>query len=501
MKRSLLTIITFLSLLTAPCYAQEEKTIDEKINEVVGPATEAVSDIIFFSVPVTDEISIPLILVWLFCGALFFTVYLRFVNITGLKHSINIVLGKYTDKDHPGEVTHFQALATALSGTVGLGNIAGVAVAISLGGPGATLWMILAGLLGMSSKFVECTLAVKFRAIDHRGVVSGGPMYYLRQGFEQRGWKHMGMFLAGFFAVMCVGGSLGGGNIFQSNQAVQQVISLPFLQGTFIAGNAWFVGLLMAVLVALTIIGGIKSIARVTEKIVPFMCGLYAVAVIVVVVTNISRIDDAFVEIISGAFNGDAVAGGFVGTLIQGIRRAMFSNEAGMGSAAIAHSAVKTNEPVTEGFVANLEPFVDTVVVCTMTAVVIVITGAYETASANDGIQLTSFAFSTVISWFPYVLSVIVVLFAFSTMISWSYYGLKAWTFLFGKSRIAELSYKFLFCTVIVAGSSMQVTNVVNFSDAMIFAMSIPNIIGLYVMAPIVKREIQSFYEKIGVKS
>jgi AGCS family alanine or glycine:cation symporter len=481
-------------------FAQEienlDKTVDERINEAIAPATQAISDIIFFSFPVTEEISIPFILVWLMIGAVFFTFYLRFVNITGFKHAIDIVKGKYTHEGDPGEVTHFQALSAALSGTVGLGNIAGVAIAISLGGPGATFWMIMAGLFGMTSKFVECTLAVKYRDIDAKGVVFGGPMYYLSKGLSEKGMKGFGAFLAAFFAIMCIGGSLGAGNMFQINQAAQQLLNLPFLKGTFLAESAWIVGVVMAFLVASVIIGGIKSIAKVTEKIVPFMCILYIVGAFIVIFANLENLGGAFAAIFNGAFSGTAVAGGVVGVLIQGIRRAAFSNEAGIGSAAIAHSAVKTSEPVTEGFVASLEPFVDTVVVCTMTALVIIITNAY-TMDAGDGIQLTSFAFATVISWFPYLLSIAVVLFAFSTMISWSYYGLKSWTYLFGVSKFSDYSFKTIFCIFIVIGSSLSLGNVVDFSDAMIFAMSFPNLIGLYILSPLVKKDMQSFIHRV----
>jgi AGCS family alanine or glycine:cation symporter len=371
-----------------------------------------------------------------------------------------------------------------------------VAIAISLGGPGATFWMIIAGLFGMTSKFVECTLAVKYRDIDENGVVFGGPMYYLSKGLAEKGLKKAGIFLAIFFSIMCVGGSFGAGNMFQINQAAQQILNLPFLRDTFLADSAWIIGLIMAVLVASVIIGGIKSIARVTEKIVPFMCIFYVIAAIVVILSNLEHVPAAFAAIFIGAFKGAAVGGGLVGVLIQGIRRAAFSNEAGIGSAAIAHSAVKTSEPVTEGFVASLEPFVDTVIVCTMTALVIVITDAY-TMNVGDGIQLTSYAFSTVITWFPYLLTVAVVLFAFSTMISWSYYGLKSWTYLFGTSKVSDYSFKLIFCLFIVIGSSLSLGNVTDFSDAMIFAMSFPNIIGLYILAPLVKNDINSFVTRI----
>ncbi|MFA0962530.1 alanine/glycine:cation symporter family protein [Roseivirga sp. BDSF3-8] len=498
MKRFILAF-SFLLLACTGAMAQEEKGIDQLINEKVAPATEVISNIVFVSFEVAEGISIPFILVWLLFGALFFTLYLKFINIRGFGRALQIVKGKYSSEDDPGEVTHFQALTAALSGTVGLGNIAGVAIAVSLGGPGATFWMIIAGLLGMSSKFTECTLAVKFRDVHADGSVSGGPMHYLRKGFANKGFGGIGMFLAGFFAIMCIGGSFGGGNMFQVNQAAQQFVAVTGGPDTYIGQNTWVFGVIMAVLVAIVIIGGIQSIAKVTEKIVPIMCAVYVLGALIVLGANFTAIPAAFGAIIDGAFNGSAVAGGIVGTLIQGIRRAAFSNEAGVGSAAIAHSAVKTRKPVTEGFVASLEPFVDTVVVCTITALVIIISGTY-TMETSDGIAITSAAFASVIEWFPLVLAVAVMLFAFSTMISWSYYGLKSWTFLFGKSHLSELSYKFIFCCFVVLGAATNLQAIVDFSDAMIFAMSFPNLIGLYVLAPLVKKELNEFVADINNK-
>ncbi|WP_255345319.1 sodium:alanine symporter family protein [Pontibacter sp. BAB1700] len=358
-------------------------TIDEKIEAAVAPTAQFISDIIFYEVQVAGT-GIPLILVWLLAGALFFTVYLGFVNIRGFKYALDIVRGKYNQPGAPGEVSHFQALTAAVSGTVGLGNIAGVAIAISLGGPGATFWMIMAGLFGMSTKFVSCTLGVKYRDVHADGTVSGGPMHYLKKGLQERGMTGLGKFLAAFFAVMCIGGALGAGNMFQINQATQQFISVTGgAEASFFGGgNSWMFGLIMAVLVGLVILGGMKSIARVTEKVVPLMCGVYIVAAIIVLLVNFTLIPAAFVAIFEGAFTTTAIGGGVVGVMIQGLRRGIFSNEAGIGSASIAHSAVKTNMPVTEGFVASLEPFIDTVVVCTMTALVIVVTGAIPRTQA-----------------------------------------------------------------------------------------------------------------------
>ncbi|MDX2286136.1 MAG: alanine/glycine:cation symporter family protein [Bacteroidia bacterium] len=439
----------------------------------------------------------PLVVLFLILGATFFTLYFKFVNIRQFLLSLNVVRGKYTEKGETGEVSHFQALATALSGTVGLGNIAGVAIAISVGGPGATFWMIVAGLLGMSSKFVECTLGVAYRRVDANGIVSGGPMYYLSRGFSDRGWHGLGKFMAGFFAVMCIGGSFGGGNMFQANQSFKQIAGLEFVQNTWLADNGWFFGLVMAGMVAVVIIGGIQSIAKVTDKMVPFMCGIYVLAGLVIIGMNAGEIPRMLGEIFTQAFAPTAVAGGFIGVLIQGFRRAAFSNEAGVGSASIAHSAVRTNYPASEGIVALLEPFIDTVIVCTTTALVIIITNNHLDPSAGDGVALTSKAFSSQIPFFKYILTLAVFLFAFSTMISWSYYGLKAWTYLFGHNRIADFSYKLIFCAFIVVGSAANLGAVTDFSDAMIFAMSIPNIIGLVILAPVVRRELDRYLHKV----
>lgn len=436
--------------------------------------------------------NIPFIVVWLLFGALFFTIRMGFINFRGFKHSFQLASGKYDDPDAPGQITHFQALATAVSGTVGLGNIAGVAVAISLGGAGATFWMILAGLLGMSSKFVECTLGVKYRFINSEGRVFGGPMNYLRYGLEKRNKKGLGKVLAAVFSVLAIGASFGGGNMFQSNQAFEQLEG----QFPFLAGNGFYFGLVTALLVGVVIIGGINSIAKVTEKIVPIMAGVYILGCFTVIFINIENILPALNAIYEGAFNSTALKGGIIGVLIVGFQRAAFSNEAGVGSAAIAHSAAKTNHPPSEGFVALLEPFIDTVVVCTLTALVLIFTGMHE-VEGMAGAQLTSDAFGSVISWFPYVLTLAVFLFAFSTMISWSYYGMRAWTYLFGKSKRSEIIYKVMFLIFVVIGASVSLGAVLDFSDMMILAMSFPNIIGLYIMSGEVRSDLRSYMKKL----
>ena len=502
LKRLLLPLFALL-----PMFTWAQSSIDDRINGIMEPVTNAIMSVIFFTVPIGGGMEVPFVLIWLLLGAIIFTVYNGFVNITAFRHALDVVRGKFDDPNHKGEVSHFQALTAALSGTVGVGNIAGVAVAVSLGGPGATFWMIVAGLLGMSSKFVECTLGTKYRKVNADGSVSGGPMYYLRDGLAKQGKAGLGKVLAALFAIACIGGSFGGGNMVQINQATSQLIAVTGGEASMFYGNGWMFGAMMAVVVAVIIIGGIKSIARVTDKVVPFMVGVYILGALAVLFGNFTEIPAAFGKILSGAFDSDAMYGGLVGVLIQGFKRAAFSNEAGIGSASIAHSAAKTDEPVSEGVVALLEPFIDTVVICTMTALVIVISGYGEfdqasvLASAKAGeleaINLTSSAFSQTLSWFPLVLSIAVILFALSTMISWSYYGLKSWTFLFGETKAMDYTYKALFCAFVVVGSAISAQSVFDFGDAMIFAMCFPNVLGLYFMAREVKEDLTDYMRRV----
>jgi AGCS family alanine or glycine:cation symporter len=492
-----------LSATALPTLAQEAMSLDEKVNATFAASTGWFVSLIFAPFPGT---AFPWIVMWLVVAATVFTLYFGFVQFRFFRHAIQLVKGDYSDPNDAGEVSHFQALATALSGTVGLGNIAGVAVAVGIGGPGATFWMILAGLLGMASKFTECTLGVKYRNEYPDGSVSGGPMYYISKGFGELGLPG-GKFLAVLFSIFCILGALGGGNMFHANQAHAQIAGIT---GDF---PGWITGLVFAVVVFAVIVGGIKSIANVTEKVVPFMGILYVGAALIILLVNYDQIGWAFGQIFAGAFTGLGVAGGMVGALIQGFKRAAFSNEAGVGSAAIAHSAVKTKEPITEGFVSLLEPLIDTVVICTMTALVITIsgqllidpaTGNYlvegnhiSTVDGNTGVSLTSAAFGSGISWFPYVLAVAVVLFAFSTMISWSYYGLKAWTYLFGEGKTSELVFKIIFCVFIVIGAAASLGPVIDFSDAAIFAMAVVNITALYFLMKLVKAELASYASRL----
>ncbi len=498
------TLAALLVTLLAPLPALAQG-IDETINRIFADYTGWYVSFIFAPLPGTTFSWIAL---WLVVGALVFTLYFGFIQIKGFVHSIQLVKGDYSDPNDAGEVSHFQALATALSGTVGLGNIAGVAVAVGIGGPGATFWMVIAGLFGMATKFTECTLGVKYRNEYPDGRVSGGPMYYITKGFNERGLPG-GKILAVLFCVFTILGALGGGNMFQANQAHAQ------LAGVIGDYPGWITGIILAAVTFAVIVGGIKSIARVTEKVVPFMGIFYVGVSLIILIMNYDMIAWAFGQIFMGAFTGLGVVGGFTGALIQGFRRAAFSNEAGIGSAAIAHSAVRTKEPVTEGYVALLEPFIDTVVICTMTALVIVITGVLNvdpetglyvwnaeagriaTEGEVSGVALTSAAYARAFSWFPVLLAVAVVLFAFSTMISWSYYGLKAWTYLFGEGSSKEVVFKIIFCLFIIIGSAANLGPVIDFSDAMLFSMAIVNIIALYLLMPIVKREVNSYIARL----
>ncbi len=530
-----LSVLSIL-LLSAHVYsfAQEsgdQMGLDERINEWFEPITAVWESIVFWQVPGTG---IPLVVILLVFGAAFFTVYFKFVNLVKFPTSIRVVRGHFDDIDHheaeskaevnivegdvidtikdeskEGEVSHFQALATAVSGTVGLGNIAGVALAIAIGGPGATFWMIICGLLGMSTKFVECTLGVKYRDIGPDGTVYGGPMYYLSKGLKDRGFPGFGKALAFLFAFLCIGASFGGGNAVQANQAASQLASSFGISG---GATGFWIGFILMLVVGAVIIGGIKRIASVTEKIVPFMAVVYIIACLIVIIGNISFVGEALKSIVVEAFSPQATVGGFFGVLITGFRRAVFSNEAGAGSAAIAHSAVRTRYPASEGLVALLEPFIDTVVICTMTALVIIIFnhGNGQFLYGGDGqgnvvidgttiggVDLTSLAFESVIPWFPYVLTIAVVLFAISTMISWSYYGLQSWKFLFGRSKAMDLTYKVLFCVFVVIGAASSMQAVFDFSDAMILALVFPNMIGLFFLFPKVRDELRRYLSAI----
>ncbi|MBP0002046.1 MAG: alanine:cation symporter family protein [Cyanobacteria bacterium SID2] len=479
----------FLLLLAVPTAAlaqadaiTTERGFIDRLDAVFSTLVAWMAEVLFFSIG-----GIPLIVLWLAGGAIFFTLRMGFVNLRAFKHAIYVILGHYDDPSEEGELTHFQALSAALSATVGLGNIAGVAIAVQVGGPGAVFWMTVAGLFGMTSKFVECTLAHKYRTIRSDGHVSGGPMYYLSQGLSEKGFHVLGSGLAVLFSILCIGGSIGGGNMFQANQSFAALSSLVPIPN-------WVYGIVLALLVGLVIIGGIKRIGSVAAALVPSMCLIYILAALWILLTNLTEIPSAFGTIFNEAFSPRAVEGGFIGVLIQGVRRAVFSNEAGIGSAAIAHAAAKTHEPVREGIVALLEPFVDTVVVCNMTALVVVITGVYRDTDAT-GVELTSSAFESAIGWFPIVLSIAVLLFAFSTMISWSYYGERAWTYLFGESQTQV--YRLIFVACVFVGAVVNLGSVLDFSDMMLLTMAFPNMLGGFILSNDVAADLKSYLDRL----
>lgn len=517
MKFRPMGLLTLFSVFPTIASAQG---LDQKINDSFMPFAIWWESLILSTVPI-GAANIPLVLILLILGALFFTLYFKGINLRYFPLAIRVVRGKYDKVESEasggvqGEVNHFQALATAVSGTVGLGNISMVAVAISVGGPGATFWMILAGILGMSTKFVECTLGVAYRDIDKNGKVFGGPMYYLSRGLEQKGLKKFGRFLAIVFALLCVGASLGGGNAFQTNQAAAQIISQFHIEHE---ASGSIIGLIFAILVGVVIIGGIKRIAKVTGKVVPFMALLYVLAALFIIFSNITLVDDAISLIISDAFTPKAtVTGGFIGVMIQGFRRAAFSNEAGAGSSAIAHAAVHTPFAASEGLVGLLEPFIDTVLICTMTAIVLILfnmDGMFVygdvvngqalmlDGSRLGGINLTSRAFEHAINGSSSVLVIAVILFAFSTILSWSYYGLQAWKYLFGRGKWTDLVYKVIFLMFTVLGAAITLDAVIKFSDAMILALVFPNMIGLLFLYKGAKKELNKYLDVIkhGVK-
>ncbi|MEJ8641201.1 alanine/glycine:cation symporter family protein [Streptomyces sp. MS1.HAVA.3] len=477
-------------------------SVDEAVSGFFEPIAKWLGDIVFYSVPVGGT-AIPLIVAWLVVAGLVFSGWFGLVQIRKFRLAVNVVRGKYDEEGSAGEVNHFQALTAAVSGTVGLGNIAGVAVAVSIGGPGATFWMILCGLLGMATKFVEVTLGVKYREVHADGTVSGGPMHYLPKGladrFGAKGLK-LGKVLGVLASVMILFFGLFGGNLFQVNQSYAQLVSVTGGDSGMMGSSAGalFFGILIAALVGIVLLGGIRSIASVTSKLVPAMAGIYIVACLVVILVNVSAVPSAISSIIEGAFNPQGVAGGVLGALIVGFKRAAFSNEAGLGSAPIAHSAVKTKHPASEGLVALLEPFIDTVVICTMTALTIVIANPASWGEAREnggvgGVTITSDAFGTVLPWFPYILTIAVMLFAISTVLTWGYYCMKAWTHLFGRSKASELTFKVMYTLFAVAGSLLTLQTLIDMADAVLFMLAVINIIGLYLLAPVVKRELNSF--------
>ena len=475
------------------------QSIDAVVEAAMKPLADGLSAVIFYRIPI-GSFEVPWIVLWLAVAASFFTLYLGFMNIRAFPLALRLVRGDFHDPQAPGEISHFRAVATAVSGTVGIGNIGGVAVAISIGGPGAAFWLMVAGLLSMSTKLVECTLGVKYRRHNPDGSVSGGPMYYLEHWLRARGMPGFGRGLGAFYAGALMVGCLGIGNMFQSNQAYVQFVTITGGADSFFAERGWLFGIVIAGLVGLVIIGGIRSIAGFAARVVPAMAILYVVSALVVIALSYANIPAAIALIVGSAFSLESATGGMIGAMIVGFQRALFSNEAGIGSASIAHSAVQTEEPASEGIVSLLEPFIDTVLICTLSSLVIVVT-AYPNGLMEqgfEGIALTSAAFAHHASWAPYPLAVAALLFAFSTAVSWSYYGLKGCTYLFGEGMGVQNAFKLVFCAFLALGCMIQLESVLAFSDAMIFLIAVPNTIGLYLFAPEVKAEVSRYRAKIA---
>ncbi|WP_262691072.1 alanine/glycine:cation symporter family protein [Kordiimonas aestuarii] len=476
-----------LLAFSSPALAQADSASDR--GGFIGFLVDIINgldSIVFMSVDMFGA-DIKPIVIWMGAPMVLLTLYFGFVNLTSFGRAWRVARGDYHDPEADGEVTQFQALSTALSGTVGLGNIAGVAAAISIGGPGATFWMIIIGLCAMSLKFAECTLGVKYRVVHNDGTVSGGPMYYLKNGLAKRGWRRTGLILGWSYALLALPALL---QVASVNQIYEAITVVTHADSTL---YQWIFGVMLAALTAVVIMGGIRSIASVTAKLVPLMALIYISAALVIILGHIDQLPAAFATIIAGAMNPEGIAGGMLGVIVIGMQRAVYSTEAGLGSATMAHAAAKTNEPMSEGMVALMEPFIDTVVICTMTALVIVITGVYQGSEGVEGVTLTASAFGSVISWFPWVLAVAAFMFGFSTIISWGYYSGKIWEFIFGGSKSSMTTYKIVYCTAIIPGAVLTLNEVYTLMSSLFFLMAIPNIIGIYLMAPELKSDLKSY--------
>ncbi len=494
------TLRIFLILILMNVQNAFALSLDQKIDKFFAPFSNWFSNIVFTPVTIAG-VDVPVLILFLIIASIIFTIYLRGVNLWGFTYAFKAMSVKSSDDTSDGEVSPLQSLFAVLSGTIGLGSIAGVAIAISVGGPGAIFWLCFGAFFGMVSKFLECTLAVKYRRFNPDGTISGGPMHYIAHGLTRKGMRKLGQALAIFFALMCIPGSLGGGNMLQINQAVQQVIYITGGEKSFFYHNAWVCGLVAAIVTALIIIGGIKSIAKFATKVVPLRCGIYILAALAVIIANISHLPYVFYSIIHEAFAPQAVTGGVIGCIILGMRRSIQTNEAGAGSAPIAYATAKTKEPISQGFVSLLEPFF-TAIMCLVTAFVIIITGKHlEYTQGVTGIELTSSAFATLSPFLPYVLAVVVILFAFTTMITWSYYGQKAWNYLLGEGKKRTLAFQIIFCIVIVIGSSMNLKSIIDFTDATMLAMAAPNLIAIFILMPDIKRDLADYCRRFKVKN
>ena len=445
---------------------------------------DKLSDLVFFQVNILG-IDIELVVLWLAIPMLYFTVHLGFINFRGMGAGIRALKGQFSGPKMPGKMSPFAALSTALSGTIGLGNIAGVAIALSTGGPGAAFWMFIIGWVAMTLKCAEVTLGLKYREILPNGDVRGGPMYTLKNGLASRGYAKIGLAIGGIYAFLALFGAI---PLIQVNQSYAQVAHVTGIDFPLTYG------IIMAALVGLVVINGVGWLSRVTSAIVPAMGIVYLGGIFAILALHFEQIPAAIGLIISDAFTGEAAAGGAIGAFVVGMRRAVYSSEAGIGSAVIAHAQARTDEPASEGLVALLEPFLDTVVICSLGAIAMVVAGTY--VGDVEGIEITSNAFATVADWFPYLLAVAVFLFGFSTLCAWGFYGQQAWGYLFGHSKVSIWSYKFIYVICLPVGALLELGQVIKLVDSAFFLMAIPNIIALYIFAPEIKREIFGYLER-----
>ena len=494
-KLGLLFLLTVLS-----ANAANAMTVNDFVENYVGRITDAIAAFIFTPISIFGA-QVPIIILWILSAGIFFTFYLRGIPIWGFKNSLKVISGAKKDNGGDGEVSAFQALSTALSGTIGMGSIAGVAIAISIGGPGATFWILVGAIFGMSLKFVEASAALIYRTFNLDGSVSGGPMHYIAHGLTKKKMRWLGQPLSVLFASVFIGAALSGGNLIQINQTTKLLIDVTGGETSFLASHAWVMGVSVAIVVGLITIGGIKSIGRVTEKIVPFMCMLYVIGGLAVVAVNYQHIPHAFAVILKEAFFPQSVVGGVFGTIIIGLRRSVQTNEAGTGSAPIVYAATKTKDSIAPGFVSLIEPLI-CAMMCILTAFIVTVTGTYQTEPGQiTGIEMVSDAFAMVLPFFPKILTVVVMLFALSTIISWAYYGQKCWNFLFGEGFKRSLTFNIIYLVVIVIGSELNVKSVINIVDAMMISTSVPNIIALYILAPEIREELRLYCQKMKLKT
>ena len=479
--------------------------LDAAIDSLLSPIADKVSGFIFSYVTI-GNVKVEFLIALLISAAIYFTLRTGFIGFWGFKHAIKLITNNYVhnnpngyQRKKKGELSSFQALSATISASAGIGNVAGSAAAVSIGGPGVIFWMIVAGLFSMALKFSEVLLGVKFRKTNADGTVSGGPMYYILAGLRGKYSQKFAPVLAKTYAVCCIFAMIGGWNLFQINAMTAQFTEVTGGDNSVFANNGWILGTIVAVITWFTIIGGIKAIGKFTSKVTPIMCSLYVISAFLVCIVNIHHLPETIVLIIKEAFSPKAMTGGAFACLLWGFRRAMFANESGLGTAPIAFSAVNTNKPVAQAFISMLQPFVDTVIVGVATAFVIVVSKAYLSVDGIAGIELTSKAFATICPAYPILLTIMASCFVLSTMLCGSYYGLKAWNFLFGDSKLKTRAFQSVYCICIVAGSAMNFQSIINLSDAVTLFLAVPNLIAVFALSGVVIKELKRYCERYNV--